>query len=265
MRRPLIAVPGVPLRPGAVSSWRQGGYGVPSPYLEALDRAGADGAVLMPSVLTAAAAASSLSRFDGLLLPGGGDIDPARYGATAVPEVDHVSPVRDGFEIPLVLSALELAMPTLAICRGVQVLNVALGGTLHQHISDREGLIAHRDYDAKVGLMHPVRVEAGSRLAAALGVIEVDGWSHHHQALDRVAPGLTVVGRAPDGTIEAVETPPAGDGEPVGGWVVGIQWHAEATAGADPLQQRLFGAFVAAAGESPRRSRLTGFGADWER
>ena len=234
--RPLIAVPAIPLKPGAIRTWRQGGYGVPAPYLEALDRAGADGAVLMPSVLTAGAAEETLSRFDGLLLPGGGDIDPALYGAEAVPEIAYVSPARDGFEIPAVRHAVVAGIPTLAICRGAQVLNVALGGTLHQHISEREGLIPHLAADGGAGVMHPVRLEAGSRLAEALGMTEVEGYSHHHQALDRIAPGLRVVGTAPDGTVEAVETE--------GGWVIGIQWHAEATAADDPVQQRLFGAFV---------------------
>jgi putative glutamine amidotransferase len=234
--RPLIAVPGVPLKPGAVRTWRQGGYGVPAPYLEALDRAGADGAVLMPSVLQDRAAAEVLARFDGLLLPGGGDIDPALYGEEAVPEVAYVSPARDGYEIPVVRHAVESGLPTLAICRGVQVLNVALGGTLHQHISDREGLIPHRTDDGDAGVMHSVQVEAGSRLAEVLGATEVDGYSHHHQALDRIAPGLRVVATAPDGTVEAVETE--------AGWVIGIQWHAEATAATDPVQQRLFGAFA---------------------
>jgi putative glutamine amidotransferase len=236
--RPLIAVPGVPLKPGAVRTWRQGGYGVPAPYLEALDRAGADGAVLMPTVLQERSAAEVLARFDGLLLPGGGDIDPALYGEEAAPEVAYVSPARDGYEIPVVRHAVEAGLPTLAICRGAQVLNVALGGTLHQHISGREGLIPHRTDDGDAGVLHPVQVEAGSRLAEVLGATEVDGYSHHHQALDRMPPGLRVVATAPDGTVEAVETDT--------GWVIGIQWHAEATAATDPVQQRLFGAFVEA-------------------
>ena len=236
MTRPLIAVPAIPLKPGAIRTWRRGGYGVPAPYLEALARAGADGAVLMPSVLGAGAAEEVLARFDGLLLPGGGDIDPSLYGEEAVPQVAYVSAARDGYELPVVRHAVEAGVPTLAICRGAQVLNVALGGSLHQHISDREGLIPHRTDDGDAGVMHPVRLEPESKLAKALGATEVDGYSHHHQALDRIAPGLQVVGTAPDGTVEAVEA--------AGGWVIGIQWHAEFTAADDPVQQRLFGAFV---------------------
>lgn len=239
MRRPLIAVPAVPLGPGAIGTWRQGGYGVPSPYLEALDRAGADGALLMPAAITAERAAAALARFDGLLLPGGGDVSPELYGQEPVPEIMWVNAARDGYELPLVRHAVEAGVPTLAICRGAQVLNVALGGTLHQHISDREGLIAHQSPAGDGGVMHRVRLDAGSRLARALGTTEIDGYSYHHQALDRVAPGLSVVGTAPDGTVEAVESAQR--------WVIGIQWHAEVTAAEDPAQQRVFEALVEAA------------------
>lgn len=234
--RPLIAVTGVPIVAGGVSGWRQGAVAAGASYLEALDRAGADGAVLMPTAFEPAEAVRLLSRFDGLVLVGGGDIDPARYGQEASPELAYVNPARDSFEIPLVLAAVEQAVPTLAICRGAQVLNVALGGTLHQHISDREELVAHRSPDGTEGVLHGVRVQAGSRLAKAMATERAEAFSHHHQALDRLAPGLVAVAWSDDGLIEAVECER--------GWVLGLQWHAERTAAADPAQQAIFDALV---------------------
>jgi putative glutamine amidotransferase len=150
--------------------------------------------------------------------------------------VAHVNAARDGFEIPLLRAAVEGGVPTLAICRGIQVLNVALGGTLHQHISDWEHLTAHRSSDGTDSALHDVRIEAGTRLRKAMGADRAETFSHHHQALDRVADGLVPVAWADDGLLEAVEHED--------GWVVGIQWHAEATAAADPVQQALFDAFV---------------------
>ena len=234
--RPLIAVTGVPITAGGVLGWRQGATAAPASYLSALDRAGADGAVLMPVALDEAEAARRLARFEGLVVVGGGDVDPARYGAEPHPEVAHVSAARDGFEIPLLRAAVEGGVPTLAICRGIQVLNVALGGTLHQHISDWSHLAAHRSPDGTDSALHDVRIEAGTRLRKALGADRAETFSHHHQALDRVAEGLVPVAWADDGLLEAVEHEE--------GWVVGIQWHAEATAAADPVQQALFDAFV---------------------
>jgi putative glutamine amidotransferase len=234
--RPLIAVTGVPITAGGVLGWRQGAIAAPAAYLEALERAGADGAVLMPVPLDEAGAARRLSRFDGLVVVGGGDVDPARYGAEAHPEVAYVNPARDGFEIPLLRAAVEGGVPTLAICRGIQVLNVALGGTLHQHISDWKHLVAHRSPDGSESALHDVRIEPGTRLRKAMGADGAETFSHHHQALDRVADGLVPVAWADDGLLEAVEHED--------GWVVGIQWHAEATAAADPVQQALFDSFV---------------------
>jgi putative glutamine amidotransferase len=236
--RPLIAVTGVPIVAGGVLGWRQGAVACTAAYLEALRRAGADGVILMPEALDPESASARLDRFDGLLLVGGGDIDPARYGQEARPEVAYVNPARDDFEIPLVRAAVAGGVPTLAICRGIQVLNVALAGTLHQHISDREDLLAHRNGDADgEGVLHPVSVQPGSRVAKALGAERADTFSHHHQAVDRLGAGLVPVAWADDGLVEAVEAEE--------GWVVGLQWHAEATAAADPLQQAIFDTFVA--------------------
>jgi putative glutamine amidotransferase len=234
--RPLIAVTGVPIVAGGVLGWRQGAVACTAAYLEALRRAGAEGVILMPEALDPQSASARLDRFDGLLLVGGGDVDPARYGQEACPEVVHVNPARDDFEFPLVQAAVAGAVPTLAICRGAQVLNVALGGTLHQHIGDREDLLAHENADGE-GVLHAVRVQPGSRVAKAMGAERGDTFSHHHQALDRLGAGLVPVAWADDGLVEAVEVDE--------GWVVGVQWHAEATAAADPLQQAIFDAFVA--------------------
>jgi putative glutamine amidotransferase len=235
--RPLIALTGVPIVAGGVLGWRQAAVACTSAYLEALQRAGADPVIVPPIPLDEAEAAVRLRRFDGLLLVGGGDIDPVLYGQEQHAETGHVNPIRDGFEIPLVRAAIDRGVPTLCICRGVQVLNVALGGTLHQHISDREDLVAHRNDDGSDGVLHEVRVQAGSRVMKAMGDVErVQTFSHHHQALDKLGAGLVPVGWADDDLLEAVELDD--------GWVLGLQWHAEATAASDPTQQALFDALV---------------------
>jgi putative glutamine amidotransferase len=234
--RPLIAVTGVPIVAGGVLGWRQGAVACTSAYLEAVARAHGDPVIVPPVLLDDESAAARLSRFDGLLLVGGGDIDPARYGQEQHPEVGHVNPARDDFEIPLVRAAIDRGLPTLCICRGLQVLNVALGGTLHQHISEREHVSAHRNEDATDGVLHDVRVQPGSKVMKAMGAEQVRTFSHHHQAVDELGAGLVPVGWADDGILEAAELE--------AGWIVGVQWHAEATAATDPTQQAIFDAFV---------------------
>lgn len=234
--RPLIALTGVPIVAGGVLGWRQGAVACTTAYLEALQRAGADPVIVPPVPLDEPEAGVRLGRFDGLLLVGGGDIDPACYGQEARPEVAHISPARDEFEIPLVRAAIDRGVPTLCICRGIQVLNVALGGTLHQHVSDREDLVEHRNEDGSDGVLHEVRVQPGSRVMKAMGAERVRTFSHHHQALDQIGDGLVPVGWADDGLVEAAELED--------GWILGLQWHAEATAAADPTQQAVFDALV---------------------
>jgi gamma-glutamyl-gamma-aminobutyrate hydrolase PuuD len=234
--RPLIAVTGVPIVAGGVLGWRQGAVASTAAYLEALQRAGGDPVIVPPVQLDEAEAGARLGRFDGLLLTGGGDIDPAIYGQERRPEVAHVNPARDEFELPLVRAAIGRRLPTLCVCRGAQVLNVALGGTLHQHICDREDLVAHRNDDGSDGVLHEVRAQPGSRVMKAMGVERARTFSHHHQALADLGAGLTPVAWAEDGLLEGVELDD--------GWVLGIQWHAEATAATDPTQQAFFDALV---------------------
>lgn len=239
MSVPLIAVAGKPLRVGNVRGWREPGVGVPAAYIHALHRAGGQEAVLLPVELAPDQAARRLHRFDALLLIGGGDVDPARYGEQPHSSVYGVEPERDGFEIALARAAVERKIPTLAICRGSQVLNVALGGTLTQHLED-EALPGHGDPRTEGPFRHPVRLQRGSRVADAMGVERADCASHHHQGLAKLGDGLAATGWADDGVVEAVEHED--------GWVVGVQWHPEETSGQDPVQQALFDGLVRRAG-----------------
>jgi len=230
---PLVAIPAYHLPAGRITRWRPGGVAVPMPYLESLWRAGARVVLLAPG--DPGPPPSS----DALLLVGGGDVDPARYGGAAHAEVSGVDAERDELELALAREALEAGTPTLAICRGVQVLNVACGGTLHPHIPDVDGLSTHGDEELEP--VHDVVARAGSRLALACGERVRSCPSQHHQGLDGLGAGLAATGWAEDGLVEAVEA------EGGGSWVVGVQWHPERSAAADPAQQALFDAFVAAA------------------
>ena len=240
MTRPLIAVPAYPVKKGRVDGWETAAVAAPDTYVTALHRAGAQEAMLMPVELGDDDAGALLERFDGLLLLGGGDLDPKTYGQARAEEVYGVIARRDRFELPLARAAVDGGVPTLAICRGHQVLNVALGGTLDQHICSREGGVSHGLPGVEGGsTMHPVRVQGGSRLARALGTTEVgQACSHHHQAVEKRGVGLEAVAWADDGIVEGIELT---DGD---SWVVGAQWHPEDTAATDPVQQRLFDAFV---------------------
>jgi putative glutamine amidotransferase len=243
-RKPLVAVPAYPVVPGRIEGWRDAGIAVPEPYLAALKRAGAQEAVLMPEPISAADAGDLLDHFDGLLMLGGPDLDPETYGEEDDGHTYGVSHVRDAFELTLLRIAIDRAMPTLAICRGAQVLNVLLGGTLDQHITGREGLVPHGIPGVEGGAaLHDLDIDAGSKLATAMGATQAECSSHHHQAVDQVGDGLTITARAPDGIVEGVEL--EGDA-----WIVGAQWHPEDTAGRDPAQQALFDTFVREASSS---------------
>lgn len=238
MSRPLIAVAGRALEAGKVSGWRNAAVGVPAGYIEAVHRAGGEEAILLPVALDKEEAARRLARFDGLLLVGGGDVHPSRYGEeSAHPRVWGLNATSDAFEIPLARAAIARHVPTLAVCRGIQVLNVALGGSLLQHIELMDGPDGtdHGDPGERVAV-HSLSLAPGSRLAGIMGPGTTSCASEHHQAVARLGDGLTAVGWAADGIVEAVEHRD--------GWVVGVQWHPEVTAATDPCQQALFDALV---------------------
>jgi putative glutamine amidotransferase len=234
--RALIAVAGQSLPKGEVRSWKADSVALPAPYLRALHRAGGQEAILAPRQISEPETGELLGRFDGLLLIGGGDIDPAHYGQDALPECYGIDTEADVFEMHLVRSAIDRGIPVLAICRGFQVLNVATGGTLDQHITGRRGLIGH-GIPGERSEMHEVQLEPGTWTAKAMGTESSDVDSSHHQAVAGLGEGLVVSGRAPDGIVEAVE-------HPEGSWVVAVQWHPERTAQTDPAQQGLFDALV---------------------
>jgi putative glutamine amidotransferase len=239
VKKPLVAVTGRHLRPGRISSWTAGALALPRGYTDALDRAGAR-ALVVPPAGPPEDVGAVLEPFAGLVLTGGADVDPARYGQDPHPSSYGVDAALDAFEIALVDTALANDLPILAICRGHQLLNVAMGGTLDQHITDRPGLLVHGDpaHGPGGGVDHDVEIEPGTRLAEALGVTRCSVRSHHHQAVADLAPKAKATAWSSDGINEGFELQD--------GWVVAVQWHPEVTAGDDPVQQRLFNAFVAA-------------------
>lgn len=234
MSRPLVGVIAYGLAPGRVDGWGTGAAAVPSPYLEALRRAGA-----RPVAIGApeeGSAAEILEPFDGLVLIGGGDVNPARFGQRQHPEVYGIEQERDALEIDLLLEADRSAVPVFGICRGLQVVNVAFGGTLHQHLPDLPGVYQHSVPRGHKRLMHEIKVAESSRLQEACGETTVEVASSHHQGIDRLGEGLVAVAWAGDGLIEGIERSDR--------WVVAVQWHPEQTAAADPGQQALFDSFV---------------------
>jgi putative glutamine amidotransferase len=181
---------------------------------------------------------------DGILLAGGGDIDPRLYGEPAHPSLAEVQPARDALEITLAGWALDENKPLLGICRGIQVMNVAAGGSLYQDIAAQCPAARRHHYFSDDGyrrdyLAHPVSILPGSRLEAALGADSLAVNSLHHQALKEVPAPYHVVGRADDGVIEGIEAP----GHP---FAVGVQWHPEELVAGQPAARRLFQAFVRA-------------------
>ncbi len=227
--------------PARWGSWDLPAVLLPRRYTDMVTAAGAVPVLLPPT----AGVAEVLPRLDGLVLSGGGDIDPALYGAAVHPQCGPANADRDRAEIELCLAALATGLPLLGICRGLQVLNVALGGTLHQHLPDIVGHDGHSPEAAGHGT-HKVSVAPGTRLASILRTSEAAVPTHHHQAVDRLGAGLIATAWTDDGVIEAAElTPvadnPAGQAEP---FVIAVQWHPEA--GDDPS---LFAALVTAASD----------------
>lgn len=187
-----------------------------------------------------------LDGMQGLLLTGGEDVDPRHFDTAPHPALGEIHAQRDAFELALVRAARERRLPTLAICRGIQVANVALGGTLVQDIpSECPNALAHESGRPRDERVHEVRVQRGSRLARALGADVLQVNSMHHQSIARAADGLTVVGRAPDGIIEGAEW--TGDDW----WMVGAQWHPEElTATPEAWDRALFAAFAGVVGRA---------------
>jgi gamma-glutamyl-gamma-aminobutyrate hydrolase PuuD len=219
------------------------GYDV-GEYEAAIRQAGGEPVRWMPDVTRIDA---DLRNVDGIILSGGEDIDPARYGQALHPQAELASAARDEYEIALARAAYGRGIPTLAICRGLQIANVAFGGSLHQHLPDAFGAdVPHApqvDGATYRGLIdeHRVAVAEGSLLAKIAGDAVVTG-SRHHQAVDRVADALRVVGRAPDGVVEALEAPAA-----KAFWLA-VQWHPESTTALDAgASAALFAALVASA------------------
>ena len=232
---PDVALVAYHLRPGRVSSWQVGGYGVPEGYVDAVRRAGGVATLALPG--DPRTPAVLLDRFDGLMLVGGGDVEPWRYGQEPHEQLSGVEPDRDAFEIDLLREADRLGLPTLCICRGMQVMNVAFGGTLVQHLPDDDRFRPHGAPGGADAVLHEVVMTPGSRTALAAGMEMLSCSSHHHQGVERVGDGLIPTGRSADGLVEAIER----DGD---GWFVGVQWHPEDTAVEDPAQQGLFDALV---------------------
>lgn len=208
-------------------------------YVRALDGAGLVPIILPP--LDAAHAARVLDAVSGLVLTGGEDVAPHRFGEPPHPALGTVNETRDGWEIALIAEARERQIPTLAICRGIQVLNVALGGTLIQDIpSQCPGALPHASAQDRGARVHEVTVEAHSRLANVLGAKELTVNSAHHQSVGRPAAGLRVSARAPDGIVEGAEW------ERDDWWALGVQWHPEELVQTPESWDRgLFAAFAA--------------------
>ncbi len=212
-------------------------YSLPAEYVAAVQRAGG-----LPLLIPPGSDRSEhyLDLVDGLILAGGGDIDPKLYGGDPHETVYSVDPDRDQLELALAREIVRRNQPAFAICRGMQVLNVALGGTLIEHLPTVVGeSVLHRKPPREPSA-HPIAIDPASQLAAIAGATELHPVSWHHQAIRALAPGLKAVAHAPDGTIEAVEL----DDHP---WLIAVQWHPELTAEKDKSQQRLFNALVAAA------------------
>jgi putative glutamine amidotransferase len=200
--------------------------------------------MLLPASLPLAALPGLVASFDGFVLSGGGDVDPALYGGNLDATVHSIDPERDAFERALIPLVLDADKPLFAICRGVQVLNVALGGSLYEDIASALPAAQRHDWypnSPRDYLAHTVEIEPGSRLAEILGTHKLRTNSLHHQAIRQPAPALEVVARTEDGVIEAVELPGKR-------FAIGVQWHPECLPD-EPAMQRLFLEFVNAAHE----------------
>ncbi len=233
-RKPLVAI--VP----DIRAEHPGAF-VPLNYLEMLQAAGAL-PVILPFATDARDIAELAALFDGYLLSGGADVDPRTYGEPVLTHCGELQPLRDAFELALVPHIVAAEKPVLAICRGMQALNVALGGTLFQDIDalyPREIDLQHNQRADSAACTHAVTVGAGSLLAAIVGAGELGTNTHHHQAVHRLAQDLRACAWAADGVIEAFEWPGKR-------FILGVQWHPECTGEADAASAKIFAAFVRA-------------------
>src|SRR3954453_5613454 len=222
MARPVIGIPS-PIERARWGAWDERAHVLPRAYVDAVQRAGGAALVLPADADWATRPDEALDLLDGLLLAGGAGVDPLFYGAEAHPETKGTTPERDTFEIALARRAIERDMPFLGVCRGMQVMNVALGGTLHQHLPD---VVGHGEHRRVLGTFvdadHDVHLEAGSLAARSAGEEVHVTKSHHHQGVDELGRGLVVTGRSDlDELAEAIELPDRR-------FVLGVQWHPEA-------------------------------------
>ncbi len=238
--RPVI---GIPARSVVDSSNGFRYSGIPLTYSNAVERAGG-APVLIPLQLSEPTLRAIYSRIDALLLAGGVDVHPKEFGEEVAPYCGEIDPARDETELRVTRWALDDGHPILGICRGIQMLNVAAGGSLYQDIpSQLQTDISHayRKGDPYNLRAHPVEFEPSSRVAQVFGTTRLDVNSLHHQSLKKIAPGLRVIARAPDGVVEAVESEDER-------FIVGVQFHPELLDD-DERMNRLFEAFVASARE----------------
>jgi putative glutamine amidotransferase len=239
--RPLIGVTTSELRPSHLATLRHADpprseMALGTTYAQAIAAAGGVPVVLPP--VDADAIAHLLEHLDGVCLSGGPDLDPVAYGAhTRHPELGPTAPALDDYELALARAADVCGLPVLGVCRGAQALNVARGGTLHQHVA------GHRQSEPATTPTHAVALAPSSRLAQIAGATELVVNSFHHQAVDAPGAGLRVVGRASDGGVEAIE-------DTARPFVIGVQWHAETL----PAHAPLFAALVAAAAGGEART-----------
>jgi putative glutamine amidotransferase len=239
MSRPVIGIC-TALERARWSVWDQEAMLLPRSYVDSVQRAGAIAVMLPADPALVEDPSQLLALIDGLMLAGGADIDPASYGEAAHPATTGTVPERDAFEIALVRCAVEQDMPVLGICRGMQLLNVAFGGTLLQHLPERFGHHEHRRVVGSFdGADHDVELSEGTLAQRVIGETRHATKSHHHQGIERLGEGLAISGlSAMDGLPEAIE-------RPASSFVLGVQWHPEADEAS-----RVVGGLVSAAEEA---------------
>lgn len=220
-------------------------FATPSLYVDAVRRAGGLPVLLPPDEENIS---ELMQRIDGVIVSGGGDINPKHYnGDVNHPKVVRLDHERDAHEMRIInLMADNKDKPVLCICRGMQLLNVTLGGTMTEHIPDVQDVDIHRSAEG-YWINHDIEVVEESQLAKAMGTTQVNTVSGHHQAVNQIAPDLAVVASAPDGTVEGLEL----TGHP---WMVGVQWHPERSAKSDQTQQKLFDVLVSLAKEGVKQA-----------